>query len=189
MPEISPAFHRHSIRLKDYDYASPGAYFVTVVTKRRDCILGEVENGEMRLNEFGLIVDRSWKYMAERFPYIYQDTYIAMPNHFHGILEIIEMNDLCRGGSRPAPTVEIKPSGQLIGIFKTISAKQINLSRGTPGSPVWQRNYYEHIIRNPDDMDEIYHYILANPSRWEDDPEKILPEKDPLHDLDPHTPD
>lgn len=169
------AFHRRSIRLKDYDYTSPGAYFVTVVAHKRACLFGMVVDGEMRLNTFGQIVTQAWEWLPTQYTFIKIDSYVVMPNHFHGILQIIDINDYCRGGSRPAPTgtAEIKPLGQLIGAFKTISAKQINQLRSTPGLPVWQRNYYEHIVRNPSELESIADYILTNPDTWSADLENI----------------
>jgi putative transposase len=142
--------YRRSIRLKEYDYSSPGAYFVTVVTYQRACLFGEIVDGEMRLSESGHIVVASCGWIHTQYPYVNLDTFIVMPNHFHGIFEIMELDGPCRGGSRPAPTgpIKIKPLGQLIGAFKTFSTKQINQLRSTPGIPVWQRNYNEHIIRD-----------------------------------------
>jgi putative transposase len=172
MPVNPDQFHRHSIRLKDYDYSSPGVYFVTVVTNKRERLFGEVVDGEMRLIQYGRIVAKSWEWLPTQYPYVNLGPYIVMPNHFHGILQIMEINDDSRGGSRPAPT-KIKPLGQLIGVFKTISAKQINSSHGTPGSPVWQRSYYEHIIRNQSELESIAGYIFSNPDHWSDDPENI----------------
>jgi REP element-mobilizing transposase RayT len=163
-------FHRRSIRLKDYDYSSPGAYFVTVVTYQRRCIFGEIVECEIRLNPFGQIVAQKWEWLPTQYPYVNTDSYIVMPNHFHGILQI---NESSRGGSRPAPTMKIKPLGQLIGLFKTVSAKYVNLFRGTPGIPVWQRNYYEHIIRDQDELINIHSYILSNSDHWSEDPEYV----------------
>lgn len=160
--------HRRSIRMKGYDYSLAGAYFVTMVTFQRACVFGDIVDGEMRLNHFGLIVTQTWEWLSKQYPYIEVDRYIMMPNHFHGILHIIEMADDCRGGSRPAPT-KIKTLGQLIGAFKTVSAKHINQIRHTPGSPAWQRNYYEHIIRNEKEYEEIWNSIDANPKNWVDD--------------------
>jgi REP-associated tyrosine transposase len=166
-------FRRHSIRLVNYDYSSPGAYFVTVVTLHRECVFGEISDGEMRLNQYGRMVKQAWEWLPTYYPYVYQETCMVMPNHFHGILQIIEPDDDWGGGPRPAPTgtTKIKPLGQLIGAFKTISAKQINLTRSTPGLAVWQRNYYEHVIRNQDELEHISVYILGNPQSWADDPE------------------
>ena len=96
-------FHRHSIRMKEYDYSSPGAYFVTMVTNLRKNLFGEVVDGEMRLNQYGQIVKQSWEWLATQYPYVDIDPYVVMPNHFHGILQIFEPDDHCKGGSRPAP--------------------------------------------------------------------------------------
>jgi putative transposase len=93
-----------------------------------------------------------------------------MPNHFHGILVFHENG---RGGSRSAPTsIKRKPLGGLIGAFKTVSTKHINQLRNTEGQIVWQRNYYEHVIRNEKDLKNITDYIHANPLLWEQDNEK-----------------
>ncbi|MBI3025425.1 MAG: transposase, partial [Candidatus Tectomicrobia bacterium] len=99
----------------------------------------------------------------------------VMPNHFHGILVI---HDVRRGGSRTAPTETIAPLsqrrktlGRLIGAFKTISTKRINAERRTPGQMFWQRNYYEHVIRNEKEMQAIRDYIATNPLRWHLDAE------------------
>ncbi len=88
-----------------------------------------------------------------------------MPNHFHGIVFLLDDR---RGGSRTAPTKR-KPLGRLIGAFKTVSTQRINEIRNTPGSPVWQRNYYEHVIRNETDLEEIREYIQNNPLEWLED--------------------
>ncbi len=158
-------FHRRSVRLEGYDYTQPGAYFVTIVTFHRASIFGEVVGGEMRLNKFGVIVAQTLVWLSEQYPYVRVEPYIVMPNHFHGILQIIELDDDRRGGSRPAPIL-IKNLGQIIGAFKTVSAKKINLIRHTTGSSVWQRNYYEHIIRNELELNNITQYILSNPDTW-----------------------
>jgi REP element-mobilizing transposase RayT len=176
MAAVSIPFHRRSIRLKEFDYTSPGVYFVTMVTCKRACLFGEVVEGEMRLNHFGQIVTQAWEWLPTQYTYVNIDSYIVMPNHFHAILQIIDINDYCRGGSRPALTQsnKTKPLGQLIGVFKTISAKQINLSRDTPGHPIWHRNYYEHIVRNRSELESFADYILINPGTWSADPENIL---------------
>ncbi len=139
----NPVARRKNIRLKDYDYTQPGAYFVTICTHHRLCIFGEAVQGEIKLNEGGHIVQACWNWVFDQYPYVDQDVSVIMPNHFHAVISITE----CRGGSRTAPT-KIKNLGSLIGAFKTVSTKQINEKRNTPGLQVWQRNYYEHIIRN-----------------------------------------
>ena len=169
--------HRRSIRLKEYDYSQAGAYFVTIVAWQREVLFGEIVNGEMVLNDFGKIVSKKWQWMETQYEYVELDAWILMPNHLHGILII---HDDGRGGSRPAPTpIKHKPLGGLIGAFKTVSTKQINLLRDTEGQVVWQRNYYERIIRNEPEMDRISRYIESNPSMWVDDdenPNRIHPQ-------------
>jgi len=161
--------HRHSIRLQGYDYSQAGAYFVTIVAWQREMLFGEIINGEMKLNEFGEIVSQKWQWLETQYEYVELCAWVIMPNHHHGILVI---HDDGRGGSRPAPTpIKRKPLGGLIGAFKTVSTKQINLLRDTEGQVVWQRNYYERIIRNELEMDRITRYIESNPTRWADDDE------------------
>ncbi len=160
--------HRRSIRLPGYDYTAAGGYFITICTQHRECLFGEVVNGEMRLNEAGTMVAECWQWLPTQYPQVEIDVWVVMPNHFHGILFIA---DAGRGGSRTAPTIQTreKPLGRLIGAFKTVSTKRLNLLRHTPGMPLWQRNYYEHIIRNEDDLNAICHYIANNPLRWAED--------------------
>lgn len=103
-PEIH---HRHSIRLKEYDYSQAGAYFMTICTLNRECLLGDFVNGAMRLNEAGKFVADSWKWLAEQYDHVSLDAYVVMPNHLHGIIVI---TDGCRGGSRTGPTQIREPS-------------------------------------------------------------------------------
>ena len=171
--------HRRSVRLRGYDYSQAGAYFVTICTQGRACLFGDVADGEMRLNEIGNIVADSWRWLALQYDYVELDEWMIMPNHLHGIVVIIDDDDGGgRGGSRTAPTGDPrnatpkrKPIGGLIGAFKTVSTKHINIMRGTPGMPVWQRNYYEHIIRNEESMNRIREYIVNNPLQWQLDRE------------------
>ena len=142
--------------------AELGAYFVTIVAFQRECLFGEIVDGEMKLNDFGNMIADTRKWLENQYPYVESLHSVVMPNHLHGLL-MIHDND-GRGGSRSAPTgYKRKPLGRLIGAFKTVSTKQINLLRHTEGAVVWQRNYYEHIIRNEREMDNIWKYIEANP--------------------------
>ena len=177
--------HRRSIRLPGYDYSQAGSYFVTICAYRRQCIFGDIVDGQMRLNQYGEIVADTYQWLCQRYPYLYSDEWIIMPNHFHAIMVITDQPCLdtdtpCRGVSRNAPTTnkqhhadainkQRKPLGRLIGAFKTVSTKKINILRDAPGTPLWQRNYYEHIIRNPDAMNKIRQYIVNNPLSWEID--------------------
>jgi putative transposase len=172
----SQKYHRRSIRLKGYDYSGAGAFFVTIVAWQREMVFGDVVDGEMILNDFGKIVSEKWQWLETQYEYVELGAWVIMPNHLHGILVI---HDDGRGGSRSAPTgnsrvvmpIKRKPLGGLIGAFKTVSTKQINLLQNTEGQIVWQRNYYEHIIRNEREMDRISRYIESNPARWVDDDE------------------
>ena len=157
--------NRRSIRLRGYDYRNPGAYFITLCIKNRECLFGEIRNGEMVLNEFGDVVTNEWLRTPVVRPEITLDSFVVMPNHLHGIIVIHPG----RGGSRTAPTTveSTKPLGRLIGAFKTTSTKRINMIRGTPGIALWQRNYYEHIVRGEFDLFRIRKYIAANPAKWE----------------------
>ncbi len=179
-----PQSGRHSIRLKDFDYSQVGAYFVTICVRNRECLLGNVCDGEMKLNEYGKVAAESWQWLAGRFANIELDECIIMPNHKHGIIDIQDdepgratcprnPKPLVRSGSRIAPTGR-KPLGRLIGAFKTVSTKRINELRKTPGAKLWQRNYFEHVVRNPKSLDRIREYILTNPERWESDKENPL---------------
>jgi len=177
--------------LKGYDYARSGAYFVTICTRRRERGFGAVVIGEMRLNECGREVTRCWTWLADRYPYVYLDEYIVMPDHTHAIIVITDptvtdANKPCRGGSRTAqlrtasttdpvtrqtdgmrsdPT-QRKPLGRLIGVFKTVSTRRVSDLKGTPGAQLWQRNYHERVIRNGLSMDALRRYIANNPLLW-----------------------
>ncbi len=167
--------HRRSIRLRGYDYTQAGAYFVTLCARDRACLFGEVVNGDVRLSDAGRIVADAWEWLAVQYPYVALDAWVVMPNHLHGIIVMVDGDDGGRGGSRTAPTgdapsgtvvVKRKPLGRLIGAFKTVSTKRINEIRGTPGATLWQRNYYEHVIRGDADLRRIRAYIADNPARW-----------------------
>jgi REP element-mobilizing transposase RayT len=164
---------RKSIRLKHYDYSQDGAYFVTICRQGRKCLFGEIENGHMQLNECGRIVESEWlKTPALRFS-VKLDEYIVMPNHFHAILNIVNGG---RGVLQYAPTSQPfhSPSqtiGAIVRGFKSAVTKQINVLRNTPGIAVWQRNYYERVIRNENELFETRKYIQENPLKWDSDPE------------------
>jgi len=161
--------HRRSIRLKGYDYAQAGAYFITICTQGRACLFGDVVDGQILLNACGQVVVDSWLWLSDRYPFVDLDEWVVMPNHLHGIMILTGLDG--RGGSRITPTKNRKPIGRLIGAFKTVSTKRLNTMRNTPGVSVWQRNYYEHIVRDEESLIRIRRYILGNPACWEEDPE------------------
>ncbi len=176
--------HRHSIRLPDYDYSQSGAYFVTICVQNRECIFGEVANGRVNLSPFGEIAQRFWTQIAERYPDVELGEFVVMPNHLHGIV-VIKPDDSDRvlvGAIHELPLQQQPRRKQrrkmllpkIIGWFKMNSAKQINELRWMPGELVWQRNYFEHVIRSDEKLNKIREYIIANPEQWENDPENPL---------------
>lgn len=164
--------HRHSIRLRGYDYRRGGPYFVTVCAFQRECLFGEVTEGRVCLTDIGRIVQECWAAIPEHFPFMTPDLSILMPNHLHGVLFRESADDI------PAGAVAIRPAGTTAGSlgaviqnFKATSTRRVNAERGTPGYHLWQRNYHERIIRDEEELNRIREYILANPGRWAEDRE------------------
>ncbi len=140
---------RRSIRLPEYDYREPGAYFITAVAHGRAALFGEIAGGETRLNEFGKIVEEAWTDLPKHYLGIQCDQFVVMPNHVHGIIVLGEA--IVGAGFKPAPTRR-HALPEIVRALKTFSARRINNLRHTPGAPVWQRNYYEHVIRNDGEL-------------------------------------
>jgi REP element-mobilizing transposase RayT len=179
--------HRRSIRLKGYDYSQEGAYFVTIVTWRREFLFGEIVNQEMRLSQRGKIVDECWRSIPEHFPHAELGAYVIMPNHVHGIIIInptgenwIATNTSQSVGARhaspPQHASPLRPRGvasgslgAIVGSFKSAVTKRIGRELNETG--IWQRNYYEHIIRDDKDLQNKTDYIEANPLLWDEDDE------------------
>ncbi|MFZ4793835.1 MAG: transposase [Blastocatellia bacterium] len=170
--------HRRSIRLRGYDYSQPGAYFVTLCTQKRKRLFGKIVNGEMRLNETGRLVANHWEWLAEKYCRVLLDEYVVMPNHLHGIIVITDrtIDVMQRASEKPAFLEKRKPIGRLIGAFKTLSTSQINQSLATSGNQLWQRDFWEHIIRNEHELNLIRAYIRNNPAQWFNDSLKVKPE-------------
>jgi putative transposase len=170
---------RRSIRVPGYDYAQPGAYFITICAVDRTCLFGEIIDGLMQVNEDGIIVAEEWRCTEQIRRYVSVDEFVVMPNHVHGILCILD--PVRRDPARrvvPAMGQPHGPSvgsiGGIIGQFKSVSTKRINARRRTPGTRVWQRNYFEHIIRDERDLARIREYIVNNPTQWHLDRENPL---------------
>ncbi|MBN1535924.1 MAG: hypothetical protein JW908_04270 [Anaerolineales bacterium] len=228
----SGAQNRRSIRLKGYDYTHTGAYFITICACQREWLFGEIVNGEMQLNTMGQIVENEWAKTQQLRPDVELGPFVIMPNHFHGIIWIVDGRGTARraptadgnthhndqlhtvptvdgnipggdqmyyaqtdGTARLAPTaggntyhndqlhhtpaIDGNPTHEQFGkpvvgsiptivrAFKSAATRQINLYRNTPGALVWQRNYYEHVIRDEKSYNQIAEYILNNPLRWE----------------------
>lgn len=169
--------YRRSIRLRNYDYRQAGAYFVTICVQDRACLLGEVVNGEMVLSAAGTHVQNCWLGLARRFQSIELDAFVVMPNHFHGIVAIRGQSERYVGiqsaeDRKPSPRkpgTQSNSLGAIVQNFKSISTRRINRMHAQPGAPFWQRNYYEHIIRNSISLERIRRYIADNPAQWDID--------------------
>jgi putative transposase len=171
---------RRSIRLNGYDYSSRGLYFVTICTHQKKCLLGTVVDGQAHLSAAGREVIRVWCELPQRFPGLVLDAFVAMPNHVHGVIAVVGAGlappadgapfRTARGG-RCALTKASFSLGDVVCAFKSLSAIAVNRALHRRGVPVWQRNYYEHIIRNGRSLTKIQRYIYDNPARWSVDPE------------------
>ena len=176
---------RRALRPRDHDYARAGAYFVTLCAVARRCLFGEVVEGEMRLNAWGRIVQTCLDELPAHYPNLTLDVAVVMPNHVHAIFMLSGDPRVVGAGLKPAPTdlatatddpslgthARVHGLPEIVRALKTFSARQINHDRGTPGATVWQRNYYDHIIRNEAELDRARGYIATNPARWSRDPE------------------
>jgi REP element-mobilizing transposase RayT len=192
---------RRSLRLAGYDYSSAGMYFVTVCTDGKVNLFGEIVGGKMKLNPVGEAVLSAWNEISERFAAVQLDAFVVMPNHFHGVIFIFgngvgvgnrvaagtnakanskdsvegaassadtnaNSKDSVEGAASSAPTL-----GKIMRAFKSISAIRINEILGRKGQAVWQRNYFERIVRRGKDLENIRRYIAENPQRWDQDEE------------------
>jgi putative transposase len=220
--------HRRSIRLRSYDYSKAGAYFITICVHNRECLFGDIDGTDMRLNETGKMVAANWDSLTTRFPKVELDAFVVMPNHIHDIIVLTDRNtpsagnplhqnpnyrntplvgaplvgaptDTCerptdthvigtgattssaRATTRVAPTTSL---GAVVGAFKSITTVEFVRGVKTLGWPpfsgrLWQRNYYEHIIRDEVRLNRIRHYIMENPSHWAEDRENpaLQPQK------------
>ena len=213
--------HRQSIRLQQYDYSWPGAYFVTICVREKKCVLGDIVNGVMQLSVWGQIVHEFWDAIPDHFPNVSVDGRVTMPNHGHAIVKIdhscrgavaaphvavphvgalrvaaphiatpnVAASDEAMSDDAASPdgnasgemggvtdeemgegTSPLRPTlGQIVAYYKYQTTKRINELRGTPGIPFWQRNYWEHVVRDEFDLNRIQHYIENNPLRWRED--------------------
>ena len=214
MTYSSDRHRRRSIRLKGYDYRQAGAYFVTICTQDRECVLGDVSDGIVRLNDAGRMAQSVWNEMPAHYPGVELDTFVIMPNHIHGIIVLVRAaprgrpdpgerarpdpgergrerpGQALRGSGQargPAPTgvsavggSEIVHAGMSLGDvvhrFKTMTTKRYADGVKKSGwrafrGRLWQRNYYDHIIRNERELDRVREYIANNPAQWDFDRE------------------
>ena len=158
---------RKRTRLIDFDYSSPNYYFITICTYGKKTLFGSVYNGTMHLNGNGKIVEQSWMAILDHFLNVELDEFIIMPNHFHGILIINGVVGL----RFPQPDIKTKKFSlsQIIAYFKYESTKRINESNKAARSNIWQRSFYDRIIRNEKELFNIRNYIQFNALKWNSD--------------------
>jgi len=163
--------HRRSIRLKNYDYSQAGAYFITLCIQNRECLLGEIIDRKMQLSPVGESVFLQWTSLPKRFAGLELDVFVVMPNHFHASISInpvgASLAKPCfvsneKGAASSAPTV-----GKILRAFKSISAIEGNKLLERSNQPFWQRNYWEHVIRDEKELMMLRQYIVDNPAQWE----------------------
>ena len=182
--------HRKSIRLKGYDYSQAGLYFITICTQNRENLFGKIVGAdlcvcpEMILNDAGKMVKNEWLRLPQRFNSIILHEYVLMPNHFHGIIEIITVRAPLVGAQNVGAQLEkgqpqgIAPTGKhvggMVGAFKSITTNEY--IRGVKNNnwqrfngKLWQRNYWEHIVRNENEYQQISEYMINNPIKWDTD--------------------
>ena len=192
MNQILNKHHRRSIRLKGYDYSQAGLYFITICCQDRICRFGKIENNEMILNEYGQIAFDEWMKLIERFSNFELDVFQIMPNHVHGIIRVgatlaVAQNDDDIGddiggnigdniGGNIRATARVVPTDigmpGIVGAYKSLVVNgclKIYKSKNKIMGKLWQRNYYEHIIRNEQSYQRISEYIINNPSKWKED--------------------
>jgi len=174
--------HRRSVRLKGYVYSKPGWYFITLCTKNREMLFGDVDDCKMVLNDTGEIIKTEWLKTGDIRANVFLDQFVIMPNHVHGILQIVEMDENNVGAHSDVPlqynvsekTEQFGKSTRnsiptIIKLFKSTTTKQINQIRKISGISIWQRNYYERIIRDEPELNRIRKYIIENPFKWQED--------------------
>jgi REP-associated tyrosine transposase len=159
-----------------YDYSWQGVYFLTLCTSGRECLFGEIRTGEMHLHPLGEIVTAEWVKSADLRREIILDVFVVMPNHIHGIIAIVSVG---ADGVRPAaPAVSPGPRPRSVSTFvsgfKSATTRQANALRDAEGASVWQRNYYERIVRNERECEAIRNYIQNNPANWQQDTDNPL---------------
>ena len=180
--------HRRSIRLKGFDYSEPGHYFVTICSKQRKCLFGNVVHGVMKLSHIGNVVNTCWEAIPEHFEHVNVDTFQIMPNHLHGIINIrdhvgcvesvgVEYIQPLQGKSIRSTQRKLKKHhtyqhvipksiGSIIRTFKAAVTRKVHDCNDMIRQSIWQRNYYDHIIRDDVSLFFIQQYIELNPMLW-----------------------
>jgi putative transposase len=173
--------NRVNPRLAEFDYSQPGGYFITICTEERKNLFGAIIDGDIILNPVGRIVEQCWHAIPNHFNFIELDAFVIMPNHVHGIILINENpSNFSFVGTTHASSLPSYGIGKgckpgslsaIIDSYKSACSRMIHRSQLVLNQKIWQRNYYDHIIRNEQDWEALHDYILANPENWLHDPE------------------
>lgn len=159
--------NRQSMRLPNYDYTLSGVYFVTICSYRFADVFGRIADGKMQLNELGRLVENEWQRTAAVRPSVEVDTYVVMPNHLHGLLWFSD--GLAGPVENSSETIRANSLGPIIAQFKSIVTKRSRSIASAPRSPIWKRNYYDHIVRSERALERIRNYIIENLASWSED--------------------
>ncbi len=172
-----------SLRLPNFDYSQDGAYFITIVTQNRACLFGEIIDEQMLLNDAGRMIEQVCQELPMNLPFVGLEIFQIMPNHFHGIFTFENVESVgaglraCPGRPRRvAPTQNGISLSEIVGRFKSLSTYRYSEGVKKKCWPrfcqrLWQRNYYEHVIRNDREHQAIADYIFCNPQNWKMDSE------------------
>ncbi len=162
MDDDRTTHNRKSIRLKGYDYSQAGAYFITTNIKNPYQPLSKIVNDRIDLTFLGEIVLKVWNGLPDHYSQVDLDEFIVMPDHVHGIIFLRECQKPCS-------------VSEIVRNFKTYSAKEINTITDRTGKSFWQRNYFEHVIRDDMELNRIRQYIQENPLKWNEGKGDISP--------------
>jgi putative transposase len=171
-PKFKNKYRIESARLKNWDYSANGAYFLTICTKNRERILGKVVCGETVLSDIGKIVAAEWATSFQIRAELFGDEFCILPNHIHGIVFINKPENtvvVVETHGRASLPRRPKSISSFIAGFKSAATKKINEFRNSPGVPVWQSRFHDHIIRDQDALQRIRRYIRENPQNWKED--------------------
>ncbi|HET9137345.1 MAG TPA: transposase [Candidatus Kapabacteria bacterium] len=169
MSSDAPQQRRKSTRLANHNYQEPGSYFITICSHNKAATFSTIKENSLHLSIYGEVIEQCWQEIPEHFRNTRLDSFVIMPNHIHGVIHIDDWNT-----SKPIiaeSMSSLKPSslGSIIASFKSASTKYIRKRVNDASVEIWQRNYYDRVIRNEKELLQVRQYIEANPLKWRED--------------------
>ncbi len=158
--------NRRSIRLKEYDYRQTGYYYITICSYKRRCIFGNIKDEKISLSSIGNIVKTTWEQTTKHFHFAMLNEFVVMSNHFHAIIYIEKQQPNLHLNKQPSTKLPPQSLATIIRSFKSAATRQSRSTQQQKELNIWQKNYYEHIVRNETDLNQIQQYILNNPLKW-----------------------